>query len=182
MATPSLNNSLSKTGYKAINLPTKTPGQMNLYNQLQSGVGGGGLDQLLAQLKGLAGGGNDEMWSQLEAPAMRQFQQLQGNIGARFSGLGSGAQRSSAFQNAQTAGASDLAERLQSQRLGLQQGAQDRLMQLVQSLLGQQLGENALIPKKKSGWETFLEGLGGVAGQAAGQFGGIGSAKWLGII
>jgi hypothetical protein len=170
MATPALSTSLNKTGYQAAYLPSKSPQQMNLFNQLAGGAKGG-IGPLLEQLKGLAGGGSEDMWSQLEAPALRQFQELQGSTGARFSGLGSGAQRSSAFQHAQTSGAQDLAERLQSQRLGLQQGAQDRLLQLVQALLGQQLGETTLIPKKKSGWESFLEGLGGVGSQLAGSFG-----------
>lgn len=176
MATPALSTSLSKTGYKAVHLPTKTPEQMKLFSQLAGGAQGG-IGPILEQLRGLAGGGSEEMFGQLEAPALRQFQQLQGATGARFSGLGSGAQRSSAFQNAQTSGAMELAERLQSQRLGLQQGAQDRLLALVEALLGAQLGENFLVPKKQSGWQSFLGGLGGVGAQLLGNFGTMGLSR-----
>jgi hypothetical protein len=178
MATPAMSQSLSRTGYKSIYSPLKSPQQMDVFRQLLGGARGG-IDPILEQLRGLAGGGNEEMWSQLEAPALRQFQQLQGGIGARFSGLGSGAQSSSAFQHAQTGGAQELAERLQSQRLGLQQGAQDRLLALVEQLLGMTLGERALIPKKQSGWQSLLGSLGGLGAQLGGTFGTMGLSKFF---
>lgn len=160
MSTPTVSK-LHGTGYRSITSPTKTSGQMDLLNLLMGGSKGG-LSGGLDQLSQMAGGGSEEYWNQMEAPAMRQFGQLQGNIASRFSGMGSGARRSSGFQNAQSGAATDFAERLQSQRMGLQQSAIQQLMGLGQNLLGQDLFQTSFIPKKKSGWETFFEGLSGL--------------------
>lgn len=166
-ATGSVSN-LKGTGYNAITLPNKTPQQMGLFNQGAEGLQQG-FPEILKKLMEMSQGGNEDMWSKLEAPAMRQFGQLQGNIASRFSGLGLGARKSSGFQNALGDASTDLAERLQSNRMGLQQGAQDRLMQLYQSLMGQDLNTTALTPEPIPFWKQLALSLSGGLSEGAGK-------------
>lgn len=164
MSTPMSSLSLKGTGQRAINVPSKTGEQQALYSQLQNGAMPG-IQSGLGQLSNLAGGGNQDYWDQIEAPAKRQFSEAIGGLGARFSGLGgTGGRRSSGFQQATGALASDFAERLQSQRLGLQQGAIEQLLGLGQNLLGQSMFNSAIVPKKKKWWEVAGEGAADVGG------------------
>jgi hypothetical protein len=166
MSTPTVSR-LSGTGYNQIRFPTKSPEQMDVIRQLMSGSSGN-IASILDQLRGLSGGGDEEYWQQLEAPAQRQFGKLQGDIASRFSGMGSGARKSSGFQNAQSGAATDFAERLQSNRLGTQSQARNQLLELYSSLLGQDLSHTGLIPKKKSFLQELFGSLAGGAGHAAG--------------
>lgn len=154
---------------------------MNLFNQGAAGLEGG-FPQMLQQIMQMAQGGNEDMWGKIEAPALRQFGQLQGDIASRFSGAGMGARKGSGFQNTMGGAAADLSERLQANRMGLQNRAQDQLMGLYQNLMGQDLSTNQLIEKKKSPWMALLEALGGAAGNAAGTFGGMGASKAAGFL
>lgn len=108
-----------------------TPEAMNLYQQL---FGQLGPDSFLGRLAG----GDDEMFAQMEAPALRQFSGLQGNIASRFSGMGMGAGKSSGHINAQNAAASDFAQQLQGNRLNLQNQALKDMMSYSQMLMGQE--------------------------------------------
>ena len=161
----SFPSSISGTGYKGFSIPTKSPQQMDLFNFLTGGategLRGGGFDFL-----NKLASGDQSQFAQMEAPALRQFGQLQGNTASRFSGQGSGARSSSSFQNAMGEASADLAERLKGQRMGLQQGAVEQLLALYNSLLGQNLHENFLMPKKKPFWQEFL--LGATPGLAQG--------------
>lgn len=179
MSTPT-GSKLSGTGYKVFSVANKSPEQMDLFRRLLGGSQGG-IDKSLGQISSLAGGGDEQTWQQLEAPAMRQFGQLQGSLSSRFSGLGGGARRSSGFQNTIGEAGTDLAERLQGQRLGLQQSAQNQLMDLYQNLLGQDLYNTGLVPKKKPFWQELLGSLSGGLGQAAGTIGGLWGGSKLGI-
>lgn len=175
---------LSGTGYKQVTAPTQNANQQQLTELLHSilgGGGGGGFQQGLGQLSKLAGG-DQEAFGQLEAPALRQFGELQGQLASRFSGMGSGARKSSGFQNASSSAAADLAERLQGQRLGIQQNALSQLLGLSESLLNRPTFESSFIQKKTPAWQQLLTSLGGTAGQVAGQFGGLGLGKWAGFI
>lgn len=180
MSTPTVSK-LSGTGYRQVNLPTKSPEQMDLFRQLLGGSQAG-LGQSLGQISNLAGGGDEQTWQQLEAPAIRQFGQLQGSLGSRFSGLGGGARRSSGFQNTLGDAGVDLAERLQSQRLGLQQSAQNQLLDLYQNLLGQDLYNTGLLPKKKPFWQELLGGAATGIGQGLGTLGSLFGASKLGFL
>jgi hypothetical protein len=142
----------------------------------------GGIQSGIDQLSQLAGGGNEELWNKLEAPALRQFGQLQGNIASRFSGMGSGARRSSGFAQSQNSAATDLAERLQGNRMGLQQQAIQDLLGLGKTLLGTQTQENMLAPKQKSFWEELLPSLLGGIAQGGTQAGGLATLKKLGLL
>lgn len=159
---------LKGTGYKQVSLPTMSPQQMQLFQQVFSGIQPG-LSSGLSQLSGLAGGGED-YFSQLEAPALRQFGQLQGNIASRFSGMGSGARRSSGFQNEMGGAAAGLAEKLAGQRMGLQQDAISQLLGLYSDLMGQQTSENFLVPRqqRKKWYQSLLGGSLPFAGTTAG--------------
>lgn len=150
-------------GYRTGQMQQFTPEQMQLFRQLFSNVGP---DSFLSQLAG----GDEGIFNQIEAPALKQFQGLQGQLASRFSGMGSGARRSSGFQNATNQAASDFAQQLQSNRMGLQQQAIRDLMGLGNDLLGQRPYEQFLVQKQRSGgWGGPIgAGLGAVGGFFAG--------------
>ena len=93
------------------------------------------------------------MFEQAEAPAYTAFNKQIGELGSRFAGFGSGALDSSAFQNATSGAAANLAENLQSKRLGLQQGAIEKLLGFSQDILNQR-PYDSFLEKKSSGWDT----------------------------
>ena len=153
-----------------------TPEQMDLFKQLFSNVGP---DSFLSKLAG----GDEGTFNQIEAPALRQFNGLQGNLASRFSGMGGlGARHSSGFQNTANQAASDFAGQLQGQRQSLQQQALSDLMGYSNQLLGQQ--PNSLIEKQKPFWQQLLTSLGGGVGQffgnAANTFGQNKINQWMG--
>lgn len=148
------------SGYNVNQLPTLTPQQMQGLQKLFS-TAMPGAQQGAEFLTKLAGGGDEDFWSQLEAPAYSALEKGLGQTANRFSQFG--AQDSSAFQNAIAGQSGDLAEKLQSQRLGLQQGATDQLLQLMESLLGARSFENVINPKKKN---TNAMDIGNILGTA----------------
>ena len=103
---------------------------MELYNQLYGLVSPYGRTSRLAM-------GDEGEFEAMEAPALRQFGQLQGNIASKFSGQGMGSRKSSGFQNTQTAAAQDFASQLQANRQNLQRQAAMDMMGLSQQLLQQ---------------------------------------------
>ena len=151
------------SGYKKGSLQQFTPEQMNLFQQMFGQVGP---ESYLSKLAG----GDQSTFGEIEAPAMRQFSGLQGNMASRFSGMGGlGARKSSGFQNTMNSAASNFAQDLQSQRQGLQRQAIMDLMGISNSLLGQRPYENFLIEKqKKQGMDW-----GGLGGAALGGLGGF---------
>lgn len=156
-------------GYQKGQLAQFTPEQMQLFKSMFSQLGP---DSFLSQLAG----GEEGAFDQLEAPALRQFGELQGGIASRFSGMGTGARRSSGFQNTMNSAAGDFAQQLQSQRMGLQRNALQDLMGMSNQLLQQRPYENFLIKKqqKPSTWESLVGGALPVAGATIGGiFGGI---------
>jgi hypothetical protein len=144
-------------------LPTMDPQQMQLLSQLLGGLGqplGQGLQNLSQMLSGEPGA-----LEAFQAPAMRQFQEeIVPGLAERFSGMGAGAQRSSAFQQALGSAGASLAERLSAQRAGLQQGAMGQLSQL----LGMGMGQRPFGYMQQEGTPGFFGSLAGGAGQAAG--------------
>lgn len=171
------------SGYKTRTTANFTPEQMQLFAKLLGGVGGlsaegGGLDWLSK-----LAGGDEEAFEQSEAPAYSAYNKMLGELGSRFSQFG--AQDSSAFQNATTGAAGQLAETLQSKRLGLQQGAINRLLDLSQNLLGQRPYDQEF---EKTGidWGSIAKLLGKagitgagylLGGPAGGIAGGLAGAK-----
>lgn len=152
-------------GYDVASLSNLSPEQMQLFSLLFGGSMGG-IQSGLQNLSKLAGG-DEEYFKQLEAPAHRQFGQLQGQIASRFSGQGLGGRKGSGFYNTQNTAAQQFAEQLQSNRMGMQQQAIQSLLGLGNNLLGRQTQENFLT---KSPWLSILEALSTGVGQAAGSF------------
>jgi hypothetical protein len=151
-----------------------TPEQMQLFKSLFANVSP---ESYLGKLAG----GDQSFFEQIEAPALRQFQGLQGQIGSRFSGgLGSGAmsaRRSSGFNNTVNQATSDFAQDLQARRQGLQQQAIRDLMGMSNDLLNQRSFDLVRKPQKSGGFfSSLLGGSGGLIGGALGSFlGPIGS-------
>ena len=150
-------------GYQKGSLQQFTPEQMQLFQGLFGHLGSNSFLSKLA-------GGDQSQFEQMEAPALRQFGELQGNIASRFSGMGSGARRSSGFRNTMNQASSDFAQQLQANRMGLQRQALQDLMGFSSQLLGQRPNENFLVEKPQS----FLSQLGisaaGGLGMAAGSW------------
>ena len=173
---------LKGTGYKQISSPTMNPQQLQLTQMLHGLLGqqGGGFQKGLGQLAGMAGG-DQSQFAQMEAPALRQFGQLQGNLASRFSGMGSGARNSSGFQNTMGEAGVDLAERLAGKRMDYQQQALQQLLGLSESLLGRPTFQSGFLEKQKPMWQQLLvSGAGGLGGLASGA-GNLGLAKWMGL-
>lgn len=142
------------SGYKAGQIQQYTPEQLDLFRSLFSQVGP---DSYLSKLAG----GDEGLFKQMEAPAMRQFAGLQGNIASRFSGQGMGARRSSGFQNAIGQAASDFSQDLQSKRQELQRQAIMDLMGLSSNLLEKRPYERFLSQKPENPWAEIVGKLGG---------------------
>lgn len=143
-------------GNKVMQQQQFTPEQMNLFQQMFSNVSP---DSFLSKLAG----GDQSTFDQVEAPALRQFSELQGGLASRFSGMGSfGSRKSSGFQNEANQATSNFAQELQSRRQELQQNALKELMGMSEQLLGQRPYENFLVKSKPK--KSFLDGLlGGAA-------------------
>lgn len=149
-----------------------TPEQMQLFQQMFGQVGP---ESFLGKLAG----GDESTFAQMEAPAMRQFAGLQGNLASRFSGMGTGGRKSSGFQNTANQASSEFAQGLQSQRQGLQRQALTDMMGISQNLLGQRPFENISTEKQQK--PSFLQSIMGGAGDILGQGGMMGLMKLLGM-
>lgn len=152
---------------------TQTGGQQDLLSQLMAGLSGGGFGggPMGAGMEGLFKllSGDTEAF---EAPLMRNFEEnLIPGIAERFSGLGSGAQGSSAFSQGLSSAAGGLTEQLGAMRGGLQQQGMSQLMQMLQTGLGTQSFENVYKPPTQG----FAQGMSGGIGSFLGNklFGGF---------
>jgi hypothetical protein len=152
-------------GYKKASLQQFTPEQMEL---LKNSMAQLGPDSFLSKLAG----GDQSAFAEMEAPALRQFQGLQGQMASRFSGMGgTGARNSSGFQNTMNQASADFAQQLQGQRMNLRNQALKDLMSMSNELMGQRPYENTLVEKAKQWWEAPLtaaaQGFGQGTGEAA---------------
>jgi hypothetical protein len=157
-------------GTKAGQMQQFTPEQMKLLSEMMGNVGP---DSYLSRLAG----GDESMFNEIEAPALRQFQELQGQMGSRFSGMGMGAQKSSGFKNSMGQAGSDFAMQLQAQRQQLQQQAIKDLMGHSQMLLGQRPYERFMIQKPQQQQQGGFGGWGSVGGAALGGLAGMASGN-----
>lgn len=152
-------------GYSAGQLQQFTPEQMKLMEQMFSHVGP---DSYLSRLAG----GDQSFFEEMEKPAWRQFQQTQGDISSRFSGMGLGGRHGSGFQNQMTQAGSDFAQDLQSRRQQMQMQAIKELMGLSNDLLDQRPQKRFFTEKQQkqsSGWGPIIgTGVGAVGGFFAG--------------
>lgn len=154
---------LKGTGFQQVSLPNFTPEQSQLFQHLLGQIGPNSQTSRLA-------GGDQSQFDQLEAPAMRQFGAFQGNLASKFSGEGMGGRKSSSFQNASTSAASNFAQDLQSQRMGLQRQALSDLMGMGNQLLNQRPFENRLLEKEQPFWKQLLLTGTGFGSQIAGSY------------
>jgi hypothetical protein len=152
-----LGNKIPK-GYGLGRLQQFTPEQLRLFQSLFSQIGP---ESFLSQIAG----GSPEAFAELERPALQQFTGELGNIASKFSGFGMGARRSSGFGHEATGAASDFAQKLQAQRMGLQRQALGDLFSMSNMLLGQRPYEQFLAEKP-----DFLSQLLGTGGQLAEMF------------
>lgn len=146
-------------GMKVRQTPNFTPEQMRIFEQSQENISP---ESYLSRLAG----GDQSMFEEIEAPALRQFSGLQGNLASRFSGMGSGSRRSSGFQNTMGAAASDFAQQLQSQRQGLQRQAIMDLSGLQNDLLNQRPYDTRLEERRPK--QSFFQKIAPWAGAAIG--------------
>jgi hypothetical protein len=152
------------SGFNTGRIQNYTPEQMNLFQSLFSHVAPNSFTSQLAA-------GQPEAFEQVEGPALRQFNALQGNIASRFSGMGTGARRSSGFQNTMNAASSNFAQDLSSRRQELQRQALLDLMGISEQLLNQRPSEQFITPKKKSFLQSLLGGASSGIGALSGLFG-----------
>lgn len=145
--------------YDLAQLQQFDPMQKRLYGQQEQYLGP---QSYLARLAG----GEEGIFDEIEAPALRQFQALQGDIASRFSGMGLGGRKSSGFQNATNTATSEFVQDLASKRNELKRQALQDLMGFTDTILGQRPVDRSLVEKqqkqpKQSGWNAFASGLGG---------------------
>lgn len=154
------------SGYKLGQVANYNPQQMELFNQSFGSVSP---DSYLSRLAG----GDQGIFDEIEAPALRQFSGIQGNLASRFSGAGSfGSRKSSGFQNTMNSAASDFAQQLQAKRNSLRQNAIKDLHSMSQDLLSNRPYENFLTQKQQRRGFNMGGLLGGALGGAAGFVGG----------
>jgi len=170
-------------GYRTGSIQNYTPEQMNLFRSLFSNVSP---DSYLSKLAG----GDEAMFEQIERPQLRQFNDIQGNLAARFSGqagggrqLSLGSQKSSGFRNTLNAAGADFAESLGARRQELQRQALRDLMDISSTLLEKKPYEQFLYEKKKPFWQQILGGSLPIIGSGVGAlFGGPAGAQVGGSI
>ena len=149
-------------GYRTGQMAQFTPEQMDLFGRSFDQASP---DSYLSKLAG----GDEATFNQIEAPALRQFSGLQGNLASRFSGMGMGARRSSGFQNAANEQASNFAQELQANRQGLQRQAMMDLRGLTSELLNYRPYENFMVKKKNKEpfWKQALGLISPIGGDIA---------------
>lgn len=150
------------SGYSKGALQQFTPQQMELFSQLFSQVGP---ESYLSRLSK----GDENLFKEIEAPALRQFSGLQGNISSRFSGMGLGGRKSSGFQNTLNQASSEFAQNLAARRQELQRQALADLMGISENLLGQRPFEQFLIKKQNKVplWKQLLGIISPIGGDIA---------------
>jgi hypothetical protein len=154
-------------GYAAGQLQQFTPEQMDLFKSMFGFAQPG--SQLYEQAMG-----SDKGFAPYENYANRQFQEAQGQLASRFSGLNQGAmsaRRGSGFQNLATQGAQDFASQLAMQRQQLQRQALNDLRGLSSELFNQRPQENFLTKKEKPWWQQLLLGANEAGQDFASSFG-----------
>ena len=162
------------SGFRAAQLSNYTPEQSKLFGQLFSQVSPESYTGRLAS-------GDEDIFNEIEAPAYRQFNEQLGGLSSRFSGMGSGgfgSRRSSGFQNAGTAAASNFAQDLASQRQSLRSQAIKDLMGMSSELLGQRPNDRFLIDKY--GNQNNQGGRGSLSGAISGATSGAELGKFAG--
>jgi len=176
-----LSNFLFGRKGKIQQVPTVTPEQKGILDQLLGGMSGP-LGSGLQNLQNILGGG-PEAFQAFEAPARTAFQQQTiPQIAERFSGLG--AQRSSAFGQTLGQAGANLEQNLAAQRAGLPSQALSQLQGLLGTGMTPQFGMQQ-VPGSSGALQGLMQMLGqgfGAVGQTAltGGLGGLMSGQGFG--
>ncbi len=157
-----VNQNIIPEGYNYAQINQYDPQQQELHKRSFEHTGP---DSFLSRLAK----GDKSSFDEMEAPALRQFNDLQGNLAGRFSQAG--ALNSSGFKNAATAASSNFAQDLASRRHELQRQAIGDLDSLSQSLLARRPVEKVLA--QKPGEHSRNTGINGAIGAAGGAITGL---------
>ena len=181
------------TGSKGETKSTYGKGALSLIDQIQQQIKGGigGPQGDIGQQQGFQQGNeffnslfNDpDFFNKFEAPAMRQFEELQGDIGNRWAGMGSGGSTgSTGFRNVMAREGQNLASNLAAQRGQMQSNAVPQMLQYSQTpvsnwmtMLQQALQptQNVYQGPSSGGFGSlaapFAQGAASIYGQRAGQ-------------
>ena len=145
--------------------PAMAPGQIDLLSQLTQGLTGSGFGQgpMGAGMQSLSDmlSGKPEAFAQFEAPYKRQFaEETVPQLAELFSGIGAGAQRSSAFPQALGAAGAKLSENLAMLHGGLRQQGLSQLMSMLGMGLGARPFESIFRPATGGMGKAMAPGLG----------------------
>jgi hypothetical protein len=127
-------------GFSEFGINNYTPEQNQIFRQSADTLGPNSYTARLAK-------GDESLFAEQEAPALRQFNELQGGMASRFSGMGMGARKSSGFKNTSNAAAH------------LQRQAVLDMMGMSNQFLNQRPVEKGLVekPHKESWGDTALK-------------------------
>ena len=154
-------------------VPTMNPQQMQMLQQMLTGMGGGGFGggAMGAGMQNLTDilSNNPEAMQKFDAPYMRQFQQKTvPGLAERFAGMGSGGSMgSSAFNQSMGQAGAGLQEQLAALHGQMQQGAMGQLQGMMGMGLGAKPFENIFRPETQGLLGNLMQG----AGQGMGTFG-----------
>lgn len=179
-----LSNFLTGSPGRFEQLPTITPEQKSIFDQILQSIGGAGgpLGSGIQNLQNILSG-DPGAFEAFEAPARTAFQQKTiPGIAERFTGAG--AQESSGFTQSLGAAGAGLEENLAAQRAQLQSGALTQLQSLLSGALQPQFTTQG-IPGQQGALQGILQALGGAFGGAGGAaigggLGGLFSGKGFG--
>jgi hypothetical protein len=144
-------------------LPNFTPEMMQLFQSLFGQLGPNSRTARLA-------GGDESIFNEIEAPEYSKFTSGLGGLASKFSGMGgTGARRSSGFQNAGNQALSEFSQGLASQRQSLSSQALKDLFSMSNMLLSQRPFEYRE-EKQEPDWFTKLLGYGGDIASIFSQF------------
>lgn len=129
-------------GYKVGQIQQFTPEQMELLKQMMDNIGPESFISRLAA-------GDESLFTEMEAPAFKQFNEVQSQTASRFSGAGMGARGGSGFRNQMNQQTSDFAQGLQSKRMELRNQAIKDLQGMSHDLLNQRPYEQFAVKKQQ---------------------------------
>jgi hypothetical protein len=164
------------TGSKGEKGSTYGKNQLSMIDQiLQSIKGGmGGPNQDITQQQGYQQGNdffnslfnNQDFFNNMEAPAMRQFDEMGGELGNRFAAQGSGGSTgSTGFRNLLGREAQNLSSNLAAQRGNMQQNAVPQMLQYSQAPVSNWMSQmqQALQPTQNTYQGPSMGAFGGLA-------------------
>ena len=161
------------SGYRQFAVNQYTPEQESAFQGVSGLIDPNSFTSRLAK-------GDQSAFTEMEEPALRQFNDIQGGIASKFSGMGMGGRKSSGFQNTMTSAGQDFASQLQAKRLELRNQAIRDMMGMSEQFLGFRPQDNGLIAKgekKKSPWGSII---GTALGAGGGFLAGGGSGAMMG--